>query len=115
MIRNSGYLALLAVALILVGTLMTAESFAEFEQRAMTRLFVLATLDTLVGSRLGARLVSAAHAVPSTAEAPESGLTDDRTADYSSCLRGIRRHRQARSRGTARGWIQTAIANRSGP
>ena len=109
MIRKSGYLVLLAVTLVLVATLLTADSFAEFEQRAMTRLFVLAALDTLVGSRL----VSAARAIPPATQAPEPGLPDNRTAD--PYLRGVRRHPEMRLRGTARRWPPTATANRSGP
>jgi len=107
-IRKSGYLVLVAVTLVLVGTLLTADSFAEFEQRAMTRLFVLAALDTLVGSRL-----VSARAIPPATQAPEPGLPDNRTAD--PYLRGVRRHPEMRLRGIARRWTPTAARNRSGP
>lgn len=110
MIRKSGYLVLLAVTLVLIGTVLTSESVAEFEQSAMTCLFVLAAFDTLIGSRL----VSATRARPSTTEAPEPELPDNRTAN-SSYLRGVRRPREVRSRGTARCWISTATRNRSEP
>jgi hypothetical protein len=51
-VSRSGRIAILAVALVFFASLAYAESFAEFEQRAMTRLFVLAALDTLVGARM---------------------------------------------------------------
>lgn len=113
MIRKSGYFVLVAVALVFVSTTFSADSFAEFEQRAMTRLFVLAALDTLIGSRLGTRLASIARPRPVATGATEPRLHDDRPA-RATRFRGMRRHREAWPRETFRRCIPAASRYRSG-
>lgn len=51
--NRSALIVTLAVSLVVLGSLaQEAPDFAQFEQRAMTRLFVLAAFDTLVGTRI---------------------------------------------------------------
>lgn len=50
--NRSALVVTLAVSFVVLGSLAQAPDFAQFEQRAMTRLFVLAAFDTLVGARI---------------------------------------------------------------
>ncbi len=112
LLAKSAYLVILAVTLVFVGTLLTTESLADFEQRAMTRLFVLAALDTLIGARLISRARGEATA---RAEAPadHEPAVSETTAPF---LRGLPRVPELairRRRGISRPWIPTTTDRRS--
>ncbi len=110
LLARSAYLVILAVTLVFVGTLLTAESLADFEQRAMTRLFVLAALDTLIGARLVFRGEATARA---EAPADHEPAVSETTAPF---LRGLPRVPEAairRHRGISRPWIPTTTDRRS--